>query len=66
MKTINLSKKHTFALNSLQVYRDMVCVQLNEAKVQLVPWKDFVPPVRTHFGLAKLTLPRVSLGEPLW
>ena len=53
-------------MNSLQVYRDMVCVLLNEAKIQLVPWKDFVPPVRTHFGLAKLILPRDSLGEPLW
>ena len=44
----------------------MVCVRLNETGMQLVPWGDFLPPVRSHFGLAKLIVPRESLGDPLW
>ncbi|XP_076436449.1 kelch-like protein 21 [Babylonia areolata] len=44
----------------------MLCIPLDDPSLQMVPWENFVPPVRAHFGLAKIVVNRRVLGEGQW
>nr|KAG5689008.1 hypothetical protein BaRGS_030659 [Batillaria attramentaria] len=48
------------------VYRDMLCVRLNDTTSQLIPWDDFLPPVRAHMTMAKIVVPKENLQEAVW